>query len=109
MELIKNKKVKTSAAAEAAEKSDLHAAMQGMAIPAPNVLAATVVTKLAGPSVAAVHTTIPEAEIPAAAEVTPNYSSAAIGSGMIASSLKRVTNLASIRSQWRWLYMIKAP
>ncbi|NQT71701.1 MAG: hypothetical protein HQ553_02900 [Chloroflexi bacterium] len=60
----------TSAAAEAADKLDRSAAMQGMAVPKPRVPAAAVFTNQTGPNFAEEDTTTPEAEIPAAAEVT---------------------------------------
>lgn len=66
----------TSAAAEAADKLDRSAAMQGMATPKPRVPAATVFTKQTGPNFAEEDTATPEAEIPAATEVTLTAGSA---------------------------------
>ncbi len=65
----------TSAAAEAAGKPDLSAVVQRMATPKPQASVDTAFTT-AGPSVAEEKTATPEAEIPAAAEVTLKEGSA---------------------------------
>ena len=98
---------KTSAAAETADKLDLSTALQGMAVPMPQAPEATPLTICSGPDIAEEKTVTTKAEIPAAAEVTLNADLSTTKSAI--ALLMHRTKLTSIKNQWRWLYMTKAP